>query len=169
MKISRINTVLKRQNKRGYIKYIKSLSYREYETIFMFYINVFIRLENIHNQKERKRFSKSWFKSKMLKYKYNRLHSIFVNANATFMIVLVENLSRDNEIREKLLKEMYDINSKININKAFSTSLVINDPPTEHDVVNLISLISNSIYFKNEIDNISKELENLKNKKLSKN
>lgn len=168
MKISRINTVLKRQNKRGYIKYIKSLSYREYETIFMFYINVFIRLENIHSEKDRKLFSKKWIKSKILKYKYHRLHAMFVNANSVFMIVLSENLEKDNVEKEKrlkkmdkLLKEMDNINSKIN--KAFSISLVINDPPTEHDVVNLISLISNSIYFKNEIDKIYKEIENLKN------
>jgi len=153
MKISRLSTILNkisnRKFRKGYIKYITSLDYKEYETLFVYNTEVVNVLSNRYLTKKYKFLSKGWFKSVSLKMKYDLFYNCFITANPQFMLDLNKNLKNRNRRREKILKSLADIREKIE--KTYSMEIIIYDPPTFEDKVKLILMVANSISIEKEL------------------
>ena len=116
--ITRLNSILKtcsnKNARKGFIKYITSLDYIEFEVLFIHYTTIFAKLFIKYSSKKIKKFSKDWFKKKALDVKYDKMYALFADANFTFIIEFNKNLREKNIQREKILQEIEDVKKIIN-------------------------------------------------------
>jgi hypothetical protein len=147
--------------KKGYSKYIKSLSYKEYEKLFLYYSEVINVLRIRYEKKERKFLSKFWIKEKMLLLKYHKLYRLFVNSNPVFMVVLKKNLDENNKKTQRLIDDINE--AKELMNKIYSKQLVLNIPPTQEDNRKFIMLMLFSFDLEEKVLILSEKLNKNKN------
>ncbi len=161
---TRLNTILKscsnKNFRKGFIKYIASLDYKEFEELFTHYTTIFAHLFIKYSSKELKKYSKDWFKEISLNNKYNEMYALFAEANFTFILEFNKNIGDRNRKREEILQEIEDI-KKI-INSVFSKEFVINLPPSQYQKIEILMLICNSIYAESELKRLMEELNKTK-------
>lgn len=144
--------------KKGYIKYLASLDYKEYEKLFLYYFEV-ISILLIRYDHEYKRFSKNWFKYKKINKLYEKLYNLFFDSNHVFLLIASEKLKKSDEEKEKIFQKIEEL-KKI-IQAIFETELYVNIPPTNEDFISIMILLTNSLYAKNELNKLLEELNNL--------
>jgi hypothetical protein len=160
----RLNTILKtcynKNSRKGFIKYITSLDYNEFENMFLHYTTVFAHLFIKYSSKKIKKYSKDWFKEIVLNDKYDKIYALFAEANFSYILEFNKNIGERNKKREKILQEIEDV-KKI-INSVFSKEFVINLPPSQYQKIEILMLICNSIYAENELKRLIEELNKTK-------
>jgi len=138
----------------GYIMYIKSLDFNEFEKIFIYYASVIqtVMLRYINSSK----FSKKWFKKYKLNYKFGKLYHIFFDANSTYLFEVSKNLAEVNSKREKILIDI-DKNKKL-LDNLLKEQIILIAPIDRNNLINFNVLIIDNIYLTNKLDNLIKEL-----------
>lgn len=162
--ITRLNDILTKCSnikfKTGYIKYLKSLNFEEFEKIFVYYASV-IQIVAIKYENSRF-FTKKWFKKYLLQLKFNILCNIFFEANFDYLIKIKDNIDIINKKREKILINIK--NNKETLNNVLQLKFnVYKIPMTKEDLINFNILIIDNIYLTNELENLIYELNKLSN------
>ena len=159
----RLNIILKKcsdkEFRKGYIKYIKSLDYKEFESLFIYYNTIISILMIRYSSKDIKKNTKDWYKQKELDKKYDQLYDLFAEANFDYIIEFNKILNEKNIIREKLLKEIEEV--KEIINSLHTKEVTVNLPPSFTDEINILMLISHTIFSKIELQRLMEELNNV--------
>jgi len=157
----RLSLILKKcanSNKfeKEFIRYIASLDFKEFEKLFNNY--TFIINKCIIKLNNPKFFSKNWIKSKILNHKFYQLYYIFYKANYDFVKMSNKNLKDKNDKKQKLIDNIYDIQrSLIFLNKKQIT-LNLDIESTNEEIIDIIILISDSIYIEDELYKMINEL-----------
>ena len=83
--MNKLNVILKKcSNKKfrkGYVKYLASLDYKEFETLFIHYVEIVTTLSGRYALKKIKFLSKDWFKKRAANKKYDLVYDLFYDAN----------------------------------------------------------------------------------------
>jgi hypothetical protein len=165
MIINRLNDILRKCSntkfRRGYIKYLRSLDFKEFEKIFIHYSTA---LQIIIIRYTNSRFlSKNWFKKQILQIKFNTLCQIFFEANYNYLISIKNNIDSINNRREKILTDIKNMQAVLNIilENVDNYNRTIKKILTAQDLIYFNIVIINNIYFTDEIEKLIKELNNL--------
>ena len=145
----------------GFIKYLASLDFAEFDKLFQYYMNV-ISLLLWRYQKDKIRFfSIKLFKYKILNYKYNQLYYMFSESNFQFVIIINENMKIENRRREKLISELDDVQKSIE--SLYNHQLLITLPIlSKQDLIDFSVLIIDNIYLKDELKKLLDEVKEFK-------
>jgi hypothetical protein len=146
--------------KKGFIKYLASLDYEEFDEIFDHFITTTYRLRLKYKNTKIKFLSEKWFKSKIVLYKYDEMFRLFGVANLEFIKKSNSILDEKNKKKTNLIK---NINEKRQILNALSQiPLVITTNSTQSDILKFYIAIISNIYNSNELVKSLEELNNLK-------
>lgn len=162
--VHRLSVILKKcSNKKfrnGFVKYLTSLDFVEFNALFIYYINVIGLMLHKYNKNKIRFFSIKWFKKKIVDYKYNQLYYIFSDANFAFITIINENMKHENVRSQIILDEIDDI--KNSIENLYNKELVINLPLSKEDVIELSVLIIDNIYLRDELKKLVDEIKRTK-------
>lgn len=160
MKIHRLNVILKNisnyKYKRGFINYISSLSYDDFEYLLRYYMSALIRLMLRYKDRKANFLSKQWFINRKLILKYRKIGTIFYNANYDFCKKIDDNIQEDNKIKSELLNNIRE-NQNI-LNNLQTVQILITDMMDEKEIINFCSYIISVIYVKKELEKLYEEL-----------
>lgn len=162
MKRHRLNIILdkcsNRKFKNGFIQYLRSLDFEEFEILFNYYTSVLTKLMIRYKYKEEKHkiFSKKWFRDQSLSYKYQQINLLFYEANYDFIEKVNKKIKDNNKKISELLVKIRKINESIVVVNGTKIEFVEN--PTTIEVITLISVLVEHIYNKNELDKLMEEL-----------
>ena len=156
-----LNKCYNKKFREGFIKYLASLDFAEFDKLFQYYMNV-ISLLLWRYQKDKIRFfSIKWFKYKILNYKYNQLYYMFSESNFQFVIIINENMKIENRRREKLISELDDVQKSIE--SLYNHQLLITLPIlSKQDLIDFSVLIIDNIYLKDELKKLLDEVKEFK-------
>lgn len=161
MKIHRLKDILSKMTnrnfKKGFTRYLSSLDYKEFDSIYNYYTSILIRLMNRYLTNKPKFLSKRWFKYKILYFKYSYLFYIFVKANSKFVLLSNKLLKENND---KIANLINDINEKRRILKNIASKpLILSENSTKEDLIKFHLSIVDNIY---NAEILAKALEELK-------
>ena len=161
--IPRLRTILdKCANKKfrnGYITYLKSLDYDEFEKTFNHYSTVIAKLL-IKNKKNKVRiFSKIWFKIGNLEYKWEQLYKLFYMTNPYFVDLAFKNLNIKNNKRIELISKITE--HRTTLNSIVSNLISLTQNPTQEEIIRFNLIIIDSIYTSEELEKLVEELNNM--------
>mgnify|MGYP000848835058 CR=1 FL=1 len=156
--IHRLNLILKKSRynynfKKGYIKYLSSLDFKEFEELFSHYVEVIAIALKKYDTEKIKLLSKDWFKYKSLIRKYNTVFSIFFQANYDFTLDIIHRLEVRNNIKEEIIKNM-QLLLNISYNNIFSQ-----DFKDKQNLIKLSICLSDWLYITHKLDSLNKQLE----------
>ena len=161
MKIHRLNVILKNisnyKYKRGFINYISSLSYDDFEYLLRYYMSAIIRLMLRYKDRKAKFLSKQWFINRKLILKYRKIGTIFHNANYDFCKKIDDNIQEDNKIKSELLN---NIRENQNILNNLQTRQIIITDMNEKEIISCCGFIISVVYVKKELGKLYEELRN---------
>lgn len=166
MKIHRLNTILNKcgnkKFKSEYIKYLRSLDFEEFEILYNYYSSVIVRLMFRYKSKneEIKILSKKWFITESLSYKYQTLNLLFREGNIIYVEKANNKVEENNKKISELITKIKELNHSLEVIK--NAKLVMSEKPDQKDMLNLIAILVEYIYNKNESQKILDELNNLK-------
>jgi hypothetical protein len=157
----RLNIILKKSSKskyrKGFVKYLSSLDYKEFESLFLYYTNIISTLIIRYSTNKIKFLSKKWFNNLSINRKYNKLYYLFFNANSDYMAELSKNIQIRNEKREKLLQEIEQLQNIIKT--LYSKEIIISTPLEQQNIIDMIILMSNAIDAEEELKKLIEELK----------
>jgi hypothetical protein len=160
MKIHRLNVILKNVSnykyKRGFINYISTLSYDDYEYLLRYYMSALIRLMLRYKNRKANFLSKQWFINRKLILKYRKIGTIFYNANNNFCKKIDDNIREDNKIKTDLLNNIRE-NQNI-LNNLLKTKILITDMKDEKEIISFCGLTISIIYANKELERLYEEL-----------
>lgn len=165
MKTHRLNIILdkcsKKKFKNGFIQYLKSLDFEEFEVLFNHYNSVLTRLMFRYKEKNEKVriFSKKWFRNENLKYKYDVINSLFYDSNMFFVEKINNKLENNNKRISELIIKVREINQSLEIIK--NTNFSFGDVLNTKETINLITLLVEYTYNNNELKKVLAEIEEL--------
>lgn len=165
MKKHRLNIILDkcRDNKfkKGFIIYLQSLDFDEFELLFNYYTSIISRLIFRYKNKEEKVkiFSKKWLRNKFLNYKYQTINLLFYAANSNFVKLANKKISDNNKRMSELITKIKEINKSIEAIK--NVNLTISEQPSMTEVITLITILIEYIHNKNESEKIMNEINKL--------
>jgi len=153
-----LNIILKKslnyKFRRGFIKYLSSLDYEEFESLFVYYANIISTLLIKYSNKKIRFLSRDWFKYKILNIKYDIFFFLFIKGNREFLLEISKSMTQRNEEREKTLNEIDRLQHIIN--DLYAKEILVNVSFTQQDKIEVITLIYVAI-------DTAKELEKLLN------
>lgn len=155
-----LNNIKNSKYKKGYIKYLKSLDYDEFRTLFVYYMAIIIRYENIYIKKNIKKYTLFWLKNYFIRKKYIRLYSIFYNSNQDFVIKINKKIEYDNNIRQHLINNIKEVTETIS--NLEGKIAVITEKSTRKDLIDFTVLLIDSIYLRNELNKLLDKLDKYK-------
>ncbi len=165
MKKHRLNIILnkcrKKKYKSGFISYLRSLDFEEFEILFNYYNSVIARLMFRYKSKNEKIsfLSKKWFRNEELNYKFSTLNLLFREANNIFVEKADKKISDNNKRISELLTKIQEIKKSLEYIK--NAKLIFNENPDMIDMLNLIAILTEYIYNKNESQKIIDEINKL--------
>lgn len=146
--------------KKGFIKYLASLDYEEFDEIFDHFTTTTYRLRLKYKNTKIKFLSEKWFKSKIVLYKYDEMFRLFGVANLDFIKKSNYILDEKNKKKIAIIK---NINEKRQIlNTLSQLPFTITPYSTQNDILNFYVAIISNIYNSNELAKSIEELNNLK-------
>jgi hypothetical protein len=160
----RLNVILKKcknyKFRKGFIKYLSSLDFEEFEQIYNKYVRIIIRLIIRYRNKKIKFLSKDWFKNQILENKWDRLHTIFVESNFAFVTRVNNNDRTKNNKTRKILTDIDVVRETLkNINENVNAKTIeITDYSTQEEIFNFYVLLVDSIYLSLELEKLKDEL-----------
>jgi len=155
-----LNKCERKKYRDGYIKYLKSLEYEEFENIFSYYSLVMAKLLIKYEKNKISFFSKKWLKFINIKYKWNMLYLIFLKANKKFVNLIIKNLDIKNSKKFELISK---INETQNIlDSIISNPIKLSSNPNQEDIIKFNLIIIDSIYTSEKLTKLMDELNNIK-------
>lgn len=145
--------------RKGFIKYLGSLNYKEFKELYIHYTVIVIKYENKFKSESPRFFSKNWFITKYTKIKSDKVFHIFIQSNRTFFDRVGKELNANNKLRETLMNDMNDVKNKIDILSKFSFE--IQEKPSSEDIIMFSSLLIQNVYLKNKLEKLTSDIENL--------
>lgn len=162
--IHRLNLILKKcsdkEFRKGFVKYIESLDYKEFEALFIHYTTIIATLMIRYSAKTIKKYSVDWFKQKAINRKYDQLYNLFADANFLFVVQFNKNIGDRNLKREEILQKIEDIKKFISV--AFNKDVILNIPLLQNDKIKIIIMLTNSAYAEKELKRLMEELNKTK-------
>lgn len=155
-----LNKISDRKFIKGYIKYLKSLDFEEFNSIYLHYSRIFTILYFRYQQKNAKFLSKIWFKMYILKLKFKLIFYIFNVANADYIKKSSNLLEENNNKSLKILIEIYEVqNAILNIQKK---PLVLTQNPNREDIIHAMVYFCSSIYNNQRLEELIQEFNKTK-------
>jgi len=103
---------------------------------------------------------KNCTKTKILKYKYKNIFTIFFDASSFSVIKIIDDETKKNDKYNSLVKNINEISDSLQEYSTYQMSLSSN--PTTEELVRFIIMVSNNIYNLDELDRLIKELDRYK-------
>jgi len=163
--IHRLSVILKNSYKssykKGFIKYLDSLSYNEFKVMYMHYMKVHLRYEKRYKTEKPKFFSKKWFINKKILSNSIRLYYLFSNTKSKYIKKVMDELDIISNKRSNLLDRISITQAKIK--NLSDKNIVLTQTPTQMDNIDFILLIVENIYLTEEITSLYNKLDDMGN------
>jgi len=165
MKI-KLNDILKKslnyKFRKGFIKYLSTLEYDEFNEIYKHYTSILLTLIFRYRKDKFIIFSKKWFNYRILQYKYHYIFKLFFTANPKFIERSnIETKKYNNEVSN--LIDLINEKSEIlqNISK---TPMFLTQYSTNKDFIKYYLVIVDNVYNYEILINAMNRLNELKQK-----
>ena len=155
-----LNKCERKKYRDGYIKYLKSLEYEEFENIFSYYSLVMAKLLIKYEKNKISFFSKKWLKFINIKYKWNMLYLIFLKANKKFVNLIIKNLDIKNSKKFELILKINETQNTLD--SIISNPIKLSSNPNQEDIIKFNLIIIDSIYTSEKLTKLMDELNNIK-------
>jgi hypothetical protein len=155
-----LNKCERKKYRDGYIKYLKSLEYEEFENIFSYYSLVMAKLLIKYEKNKISFFSKKWLKFINIKYKWNMLYLIFLKANKKFVNLIIKNLDIKNSKKFELILKINETQNTLD--SIISNPIKLSSNPKQEDIIKFNLIIIDSIYTSEKLTKLMDELNNIK-------
>lgn len=155
-----LNKCENKKYRTGYIKYLKSLEFDEFENIFSHYSAVMATLLMRYKKIKTKFFSKKWIKLQAITYKWQMLYLIFSHANDKYVRLVGQNLEIRNSKKMELISKINETRQALDSIVSYPIKMAPN--PKIDDIVRFDLILVDSIYISEELNNLIDELNNIK-------
>jgi len=151
----KLNNILKNCShsnkfKIGFIKYLKSLDFVEFDKLFVNYSHIFSMM--ILKINKPKFLSKEWFKYRSLHIKFQKIYILFSDANSDFVLLSNKNVSDNITKKQNILKNFKDNQDSLTFLN--QTKLELSTDPSIQDVINVTILIVDGVYIREELNRL---------------
>ena len=167
MKIHRLNVILKNLSnykyKCGFIKYLSSLNFDDFEKLLNYYLSIILRLTLRHKNKKANFLSKQWFINRYINSIFLKITMVFYDANFDYFIKIDKNIQKKNNIIINLLNNIYENQNTLKNLEKIKVYLI--DMKTDKEIVEFASLAISTIFVKQELEKLYNEIEKLNNQK----
>lgn len=165
--IHRLNVILKsitnKNVKHGFIKYLSSLDFEDFEYLLEHYLTAILRLMFRYKNKKANFLSKQWFINKKINSKYRKIAMVFYDANFDYCIKINDKIQQKDNYIINLLNNISE-NKKV-LKKLENIELFLTDMENEKEIIEFASLIISTIFVKKELEKLYEEIGKLNNKK----
>jgi len=167
MSIHRLNVILKnitnKNVKHGFIKYLSSLDFEDFEYLLEHYLTVIVRLMFRYKNKKANFLSKQWFINKKINSKYRKIAMAFYDANFDYCIKISDKIQQKDKHIINLLNNISE-NKKV-LKNLENIQLFLTDMENEKEIIEFTSLIISTIFVKKELEKLYDEIEKLNKQK----
>jgi len=161
--IHRLSIILKKcENKKfriGYMKYLGSLDFNEFEELFSHYSTIIAKLLLKYQKNKIKFFSKNWFKLSSLEYKWYQLYRLFSLSNPYFVELNMRNLDVSNSKKTDLIIKINETRQALE--SIVSNPITLPENAKQEDIIKFNLIIIDSIYTSEELTKLVDELNNI--------
>ncbi len=154
-----LNKCENKKFKDGYIKYLKSLDFNEFEELFSYYSGAIATLLIRYQKNKIKFFSNKWFKFHIIKYKWDLLYLIFSNANHDFVMNTSKNLDIKNTKKMDLIIKINETRQELE--SIVSNPIILTQNSSQEDIIKFNLIIIDSIYTSEKLTKLVDELNNI--------
>lgn len=149
--------IYKKKFREGYIKYLRSLDFEEFDFIYHQYAGTVAVLHKRYESKNHKFLSKNWINLKILTSKFKVLYYVFHSANKDFMKKSFKLLEERNSKSLRILTEINEV--KATLKNLENKTLMITQNPNSEDIISITSYFVSNIYNNQRLQELLDELK----------